>query len=248
MKKLFAIVAILSATFIANAQITLEHTLTDLQDGISLYNFGSNVEVFPIVEPFYPIVIGEDYLILTALANDGNAEYDPTVFTNVDNLNDYSLEFSVNVEQTFGRNTYDGPYLIAQNVFTTDSKFIYICRTVTEVGYYGDPRKGEIKVISQDGNILASMPYTCNIKEHGSNQSFCYLVKVGGRYKLVVENNQDDDGRYDYDIYALPGNGEATAINEVHAPRRNARKYIHDAQVLIENEKNTYTIQGQEIK
>lgn len=172
MKKLFAIVAILSATFIANAQITLEHTLTDLQDGISLYNFGSNVEVFPIVEPFYPIVIREDYLILTALANDGNAEYDPTVFTNVYNLNDYSLEFSVNVEQTFGRNTYDGPYLIAQNVFTTDSKFIYICRAVTEIvteGFLVVPRKGYIKVISQDGNILTSILYTCYNNDDRAN-------------------------------------------------------------------------------
>ena len=248
MKKLFALVALLFATLLSHAQITLEHTLTDLKDIISPSNFGSNVKVFPLDVSYYPIVIGGNYLILTDFADDGNAQYDPTVFTNVYNLNDYSLEFSVNVEQTFGRNTYYGPYLIAQNVFTTDSKFIYICRTVTEVGYYGDPRKGEIKVISQDGNILASMPYTCNIKEHGSNQSFCYLVKVGERYKLIVENNQDDDGRYDYDIYALPGNGEATAINEVYAPRRNARKYIHDAQVLIENEKNTYTIQGQEIK
>lgn len=77
-------------------------------------------------------------------------------------------------------------------------------------------------------------------------------MKVGDRYKLIVENTQRDmydgvDG-IDYDIYSLPGNGEATAINEVHAPRRNARKYIHDAQVFIENEKNTYNIQGQEIK
>ena len=248
MKKLFALVALLFATLLSHAQITLEHTLTDLKDIISPSNFGSNVKVFPLGVSYYPIVIGGNYLILTDFADDGNAQYDPTVFTNVYNLNDYSLEFSVNVEQTFGRNTYSGPYVIAKNIFTTDSKFIYICRTVTEVGYYGDPRKGEIKVISQDGNILASMPYTCNIKEHGSNQSFCYLVKVGGRYKLVVENNQDDDGRYDYDIYALPGNGEATAINEVYAPSRNARKYIHDAQVFIENEKNTYTIQGQEIK
>lgn len=247
MKKLFISVAILSATLLSHAQITLEHTLTDLQDGISSYNFGSNVKVFPVVESFYPFVIGGDYLILTEFADDGNAQYDPTVFTNVYNLNDYSLEFSVNVEQTFGRNTYKGPYFIAKNIFTTDSKFAYICRTVTEVGYYGDPRKGEIKVISQDGNILASIPYTC--KNYASiDQSFCYLVKVGERYKLIVENNQDDDGRYDYDIYALPGNGEATAINEVYAPRRNARKYIHDAQVLIENEKNIYTIQGQEIK
>ena len=248
MKKLFISVAFLLATLLSHAQITLEHTLTDLKDIISPSNFGSNVKVFPLDVSYYPIVIGGNYLILTDFADDGNAQYDPTVFTNVYNLNDYSLEFSVNVEQTFGRNTYRGPYVIAKNIFTTDSKFIYICRTVTEVGYYGDPRKGEIKVISQDGNILASMPYTCNIKEYGSNQSFCYLVKVGERYKLVVENNQDDDGRYDYDIYALSGNGETTAINEVYAPRRNARKYIHDAQVFIENEKKTYTIQGQEIK
>ena len=247
MKKLFISVATLFATLLSHAQITLEHTLTDLQDIISSSNFGSNVKVSPLAESFYPRVIGGDYLILTERADDGTAEYDPTFFIHVYNLNDYSLEFSVNVEQTFGRGTY-GPYFISKNIFTTDSKFAYICRTVTEVGYYGDPRKGEIKVISQDGNILASMPYTCNIKEHGSDQSFCYLVKVGERYKLIVENNQDDDGRYDYDIYALPGNGEATAINEVYAPRRNARKYIHDAQVLIENEKNIYTIQGQEIK
>ena len=246
MKKLFALVAFLFATLLSHAQITLEHTLTDVMS-IDSWNFGSNVEIIPI-EGGYSSVIGENYLLLQEFADDANADYDATIITKLYDLNDFSLEFSVNVEQTFGRNTYYGPYLIAQNIFTTDSKFIYICRTVTEVGYYGDPRKGEIKVISQDGNILASMPYTCNIKESGSNQSFCYLVKVGGRYKLVVENNQDDDGRYDYDIYALPGNGEATAINEVYAPRRNARKYIHDAQVLIENEKNIYTIQGQEIK
>lgn len=246
MKKLFALVALLFATLLSHAQITLEHTLTDLADKIISSNFGSNVKVFPLGGSYYPIVIGGNYLILTEFADDGNAQYDPTIFTNVYNLNDYSLEFSVNIEQTFGRNTYIGPYVIAKNIFTTDSKFAYICRTVTEVGYNGLPRKGEFKVISQDGNILASMPYTC--KEHGSDHSFCYLVKVGERYKLIVENNQDDDGRYDYDIYSLPGNGEATAINEVYAPRRNARKYIHDAQVLIENEKNTYTIQGQEIK
>ena len=248
MKKLFALVALLFATLLSHAQITLEHTLTNLEDIISSSNFGSNVKVFPLDVSYCPIVIGGNYLILTEFADDGNAQYDPTVFIHLYNLNDYSLEFSVNVEQTFGRNTYRGPYFISKNIFTTDSKFAYICRTVTEVGYYGDPRKGEIKVISQDGNILASMPYTCNIKEYGSNQSFCYLVKVGERYKLIVENNQDDDGKYDYNIYTLPGNGEATAINEVYAPSRNARKYIHDAQVLIENEKNTYTIQGQEIK
>ena len=243
MKKLFALVAILSATLLSHAQITLERTLTNLGTEIRLTHFGSKVEVYPIENRNEtPIAVGE-YLVLIEYTDDGNE----TEITQLYDLHDFSLEFSVNVEQMFGRRT-EGPYFISKNIFTTDSKFAYICRTVTEVGYYGDPRKGEIKVISQDGNILASMPYTCNIKEHGSNQSFCYLVKVGERYKLIVENNQDDDGKYDYDIYTLPGNGEATAINEVYAPRRNARKYIHDAQVLIENEKNTYTIQGQEIK
>ena len=247
MKKLFISVAFLFATLLSHAQITLEHTLTDLQDGISSYNFGRNVKVFPLVEEFYPFVIGGDYLILTEFADDGNAQYDPTVFTNVYNLNDYSLEFSVNVEQTFGRNTYGGPYFIAQNIFTNDSKFVYICTKVTEVGDYGDPRRGEIKVISQDGNILTSIPYTCN-NYSSDDQSFFYLVKIGKQYKLIVENNQDNDNNYDYDIYSLPGNGEYTATSEVHTPRRNARKYIHDAQVFIENEKNIYTIQGQEIK
>ena len=243
MKKLLVLVVIIFATLLSNAQIVLEQTLTNLEDAIRMYNFGSNVKVLTVNVS----AIGGNFLILTEDADDATAEYDPTFFINVYNLNDYSLEFSVNVEQTFGRGTY-GPYFISKNIFTTDSKFAYICRTVTEVGgWLGTPRKGEIKVISQDGNILTSMPYTC--KNYDSNaESFCYLVKVGERYKLIVENNQDDDGKYDYDIYLLPGNGEATDINEVYAPRRNARKYLHNAQVLIENEKNTYTIQGQEIK
>ena len=247
MKKLLVLVVIIFATLLSNAQIVLEQTLTNLEDGIRMYNFGSNVEVYAISANHYPIVIGGDYLILDERADDGNAQYDPTFFINVYNLNDYSLEFSVNVEQTFGRNTYGGPYFIAQNIFTNDSKFVYICTKVTEVGDYGDPRRGEIKVISQDGNILTSIPYTCN-NYSSDDQSFFYLVKIGKQYKLIVENNQDNDNNYDYDIYSLPGNGEYTATSEVHTPRRNARKYIHDAQVFIENEKNIYTIQGQEIK
>lgn len=233
MKKLFISVAILSATLLSNAQIVLEKTLT-VDDEIREYNFGSKVEVYPLDRD--PIVVGGDYIILTERADDGNAQYDPTHFINVYNLNDYSLEFSVNVEQTFGRNTYRGPYFIAKNIFTTDSKFAYVCV---------DKNQKEIKIISQEGNIIKSIPYT----EGGAGIPFCYLFKTSDRYKLIVHNGSDDDGYTDnYDIYALPGDGEATSINEVYAPRRNARKYIHDAQVLIENEKNIYTIQGQEIK
>ena len=233
MKKLFALVALLFATLLSHAQITLEKTLT-VDDEIREYNFGSKVEVYPLDRD--PIVVGGDYLFLTERADDGNAQYDPTHFINVYNLNDYSLEFSVNVEQTFGRNTYRGPYFIAKNIFTTDSKFAYVCV---------DKNQKEIKIISQEGNIIKSIPYT----EGGAGIPFCYLFKTSDRYKLIVHNGSDDDGYTDnYDIYALPGDGEATSINEVYAPRRNARKYIHDAQVFIENEKNTYTIQGQEIK
>ena len=237
MKKLFALVAFLFATLLSHAQITLEHTLTDLQDGIYSCYFGSNVKVSPLAES-YPRVIGGDYLIQPEYADDATAEYDPTFFINVYNLNDYSLEFSVNVEQTFGRGTY-GPYFISKNIFTTDSKFAYIC---VEEDDYG--KNGEFKIISQDGNIITSIPYTLA----GAGDPIGYLFKVGDQYKLIVHNDPDDDYTDDYDIYLLPGNGEATYINEVYAPRRNARKYIHDAQVLIENEKNIYTIQGQEIK
>lgn len=249
MKKLFALVAILSATLLSHAQITLEHTLTNMMS-IDSWNFGSNVEVIPI-ERGYSSVIGENYLLLQELADDANADYDATIITKLYDLNDFSLEFSVNVEQMFRRGRTYGPYCISKNIFTTDSKFAYICNIVTDRGGsgVGEPEKGEIKIISQEGNVIKSIPYS---RDSGGSWIYGFLVKVGDRYKLIVENTQRDmydgvDG-IDYDIYSLPGNGEATAINEVYAPRRNARKYIHDAQVLIENEKNTYTIQGQEIK
>ena len=222
-----------SLPLLSHAQITLEKTLT-VDDDIREYNFGSKVEVYPLDRD--PIVVGRDYLVLFERADDGNAQYDPTVFINVYNLNDYSLEFSVNVEQTFGRNTYRGPYFIAKNIFTTDSKFAYVCV---------DENQKEIKIISQEGNIIKSIPYTLG----GAGDPFCYLFKTSNRYKLIVHNGSNNEDHTDnYDIYALPGDGEATLINEVYAPRKNARKYLQNAQVLIENEKNIYTIQGQEIK
>ena len=238
MKKLFALVALLFATLLSHAQITLERTLTNIEE-IRLTNFGSKVEFFPLTDSYDNLITIGEYLILTERADDGNAQYDPTVFVQLYNLHDFSLEFSVNVEQTFGRNTYRGPYFISKNIFTTDSKFAYIC---VEEDDYG--KNGEFKIISQDGNIITSIPYTLA----GAGDPIGYLFKVGDQYKLIVHNDPDDDYTDDYDIYLLPGNGEATYINEVYAPRRNARKYIHDAQVLIENEKNIYTIQGQEIK
>ena len=238
MKKLFALVAILSATLLSHAQITLERTLTNIED-IRLSNFGSKVEVYPLTDSYDNLIAIGEYLILTERADDGNAQYDPTVFVQLYNLHDFSLVFSVNIEQLFGRRTYHGPFFISKNIFTTDSKFAYIC---VEEDDYG--KNGEFKIISQDGNIITSIPYTLA----GAGDPIGYLFKAGDQYKLIVHNDPDDDYTDDYDIYLLPGNGEATDINEVYAPRRNARKYIHDAQVLIENEKNIYTIQGQEIK
>ncbi len=238
MKKLFALVAILSATLLSHAQITLERTLTNIED-IRLTNFGSKVEVYPLTDSYDNLIAIGEYLILTERADDGNAQYDPTVFVQLYNLHDFSLVFSVNIEQLFGRRTYHGPFFISKNIFTTDSKFAYIC---VEEDDYG--KNGEFKIISQDGNIITSIPYTLA----GAGDPIGYLFKAGDQYKLIVHNDPDDDYTDDYDIYLLPGNGEATDINEVYAPRRNARKYIHDAQVLIENEKNIYTIQGQEIK
>ena len=231
MKKLFILVAFLFATLLSHAQITLERTLSNLGTEIRLTHFGSKVEVYPIVDRYEtPIAVGE-YLVLIENTDDGNE----TKITQLYDLHDFSLEFSVNVEQMFGRGT--GPYFISKNIFTTDSKFAYIC--CVEQG-----KNGEIKIMSQDGNIITSIPYTLA----GAGDPIGYLFKVGDQYKLIVHNDPDDDYTDDYDIYLLPGNGEATDINEVYAPRRNARKYIHDAQVFIENEKNTYNIQGQEIK
>lgn len=229
MKKLFISVAFLFATLLSNAQIVLEQTLTNVRE-IYPYSFGCNVKVFAdeIYKGKIPVAIG-DYLILKEVDHNETSTY------YLYNLNNYSLDFFVNIQQTLGEDTdYRGPYLISRNIFTTDSKFAYICT---------DRYETEIKIISQDGNIIKSIPFT---RAYADVLGF-YLVKVGERYKLIVLSDKTDYN-HTYDIYSLPGNGEYTAVNEVSTPHRNARKYIHDAQVFIENEKNIYTIQGQEIK
>ncbi len=49
-------------------------------------------------------------------------------------------------------------------------------------------------------------------------------------------------------VYSLPGQGESADANEVAAPRRNARKFLHNDQVLINSNNRIYNLQGQEVK
>lgn len=73
-----------------------------------------------------------------------------------------------------------------------------------------------------------------------------YVFKVGDSYKLAVPKS--NSGNNWTDIYSLPGKGIVTDVDETPAPRRNGRKYLHNDQVLIDSDDNTYTTQGRQIK
>ncbi len=116
--------------------------------------------------------------------------------------------------------------LVSRNIFTTDNKVCFI--TVT-----GDGKQG---IYNEDGQLVQL------IKE-GGRDYMPYMIHVNDKYLLLLQ------GYNDAYIYSLPGDGEATDVDEVSAPRRNnARKYINNDQVLIDSNDRTYTIQGQEVK
>lgn len=57
------------------------------------------------------------------------------------------------------------------------------------------------------------------------------------------------NGTTDIELYSLPGNGEATDVDEVSVPQRNiARKYINNDQVLIDSNEKTYNMKGQLVR
>lgn len=111
---------------------------------------------------------------------------------------------------------------ISRNIFTNDGKWAWIRAKESK----------QIEIVTENGQILATMQGYIGA-----------LLKIRDKYILGVETAWNK-----YNIYSLPGNGEATDVSEVSAPQKNARKYLHNDQVLIESNEKTYTIQGQEVK
>lgn len=218
-KSIFILAALFTATF-ANAQIILEHT------------FDHEISAGWGIAAFSVGYFGSDcrtignYLCEKDEVNQKLYIYD---------ANDCSLLKTITTEE--GTNYF----FISRGIFTSDNSWSYVTfkKTTTkawDIGYEACNYYYEIKIQLEDGSVIATL----------STQTFCEdyvtLLKVGNGYKLVVEKNKK------FDYYSLPGNGEVTDISEVSAPRRNARKYINYDQVLIDNNKRTYTVQGMEVR
>lgn len=219
-KSTIILAAVVVATF-ANAQITLQHTFSN---EINL-GWGISSSVAFALE-------ADNYIVGNYIFEEQN-----------NNILIYDAS-DCTLLQTFAKQDGETYAFISKGIFTTDNKWSFVvfarANTAERVDipyepcsyYYG------AQVKTEDGNILA----TLTTKVICENQ--VKLIKVGENYKLVVEN---DNGKYDY--YSLPGNGEATDVDEVSAPRHNnTRKYINNAQVLIDNNERTYTMHGVEVR
>lgn len=220
MKKSICILVTLFAATFANAQITLEHTFDhEISAGWGI-----------------AVLEGGKYGDANRII--GNYLYEK----DEENQKLYIYDANnCNLLKTFTTEEGTSYCLISRGIFTTDNKWSFVTfkQTTTkgwDIGYEPCNYYYEIKIQSEDGSVIETL----------STQAFCEdgvtLLKVGNDYKLVVEKNNK------YDYYSLPGNGEVTDVSEVSAPRRNARKYINNDQVLIDSNERTYTVQGNEAR
>lgn len=222
MKKFIFMIAVLFAATFANAQITL------LQSDVNLVA-GSNVEVQRSTSRSYVFnlenvnwfVIG-DYILDDKTSD--NLQQTLYIYDE-----DLILVKSFTLAQ-LGVSKLEQIAFISRNIFTNNGEWAWLrLNTVTN----------KHEIVTESGTILSTMDCYSSY----SYLSDCILLKVRDKYLLGIKNNN-----YKYDVYSLPGNGVATDVSDVSAPRQNARKYLHKDQVLIDSNDKTYTIQGQVVK
>ena len=144
---------------------------------------------------------------------------------------------TININKVAEGNEFQIEHL-SKNYFTTDGKICFLYHEYS--GSYPDFVVEKCHIMDEDGNIV----YDITDKPFYEGST---VYNIGDTYYLVLHGLLSTDKSY---IYALPGNGdETTDVNEVSAPRHNnARKYLHNDQVLIDSNEKTYTIQGQEVR
>ncbi len=169
------------------------------------------------------IVLG-DYYIQKDKTNNIITVYD---------ANDYSVVWSLRMPNNASAR------LFSTNIFTTDGKFACIVKTIDDSKT--DNTRSHLYVYDEEKNIIADLGTAWAIEGPS-------LVKVSTGYKLHVEKYALDYSSRTTEIYSLPGNGVATDVNELFAPRHNARKYLHNDQVLIDSNERTYNMQGKQVK
>jgi hypothetical protein len=250
-KKSIFVLAALSVAIHINAQLTYEGTQHVIRLGMGTQRIiAQNIDSNSSEQD--AMLVGDYFMTTDMGLSDGHTHY------NVYNAN-MTLVKSFLIEGSFFGvpigSSSNGLYVwnyISKGIFTTNGKWTCLVTEYKKENLkdgngtiLGEVKKvKELRLVDEDGTILSIIPYTGDTK-----QTSLSLVKIGDTYKLFVPTGDDTSAvPYAYDIYSLPGNGEATDVSEIPAPRHDARKYLHNDQVLIDSNDKTYTLQGQEVK
>lgn len=126
---------------------------------------------------------------------------------------------------------------LSKNYFTTDGKICFLYHEYS--GQYPNFVVEKCQVIDEDGNIV----YDITEKPFYEGSS---VYRIGNAYYLVFYALLSVDKSY---IFALPGNGNTSDdVVTPSAPRRTARKFLHNDQVLIDNNEQIFNAQGARVR
>lgn len=237
MKKFIFIFASLFATTMVDAQITLEYSKTLPQStNQSSYAFIPT----PIVSRYVSIDGTSMNSIFQPSQLLGNLMKVNGSYIDLDTYSTIEIpDFTQQVGNLFpGHSSYSCQY-IAKGYFTADDRICYVISVALDK--YND-NKWHFYIFDENGTLIQSLGSAYKM------QTGFFMVK--GKYKFFVLKHLYDNSKTTLEIYSLPGNGDnsVSGVNEIPAPRHNARKYLYNDQVLIENNENTYNIQGQLVK
>lgn len=253
MRKVIFIFATLFAATFANGQIIKEWS------GY-IVNFGMGMQMIS----FHPIIqqgsIIGNYFVSERLIGNDKVYYDIIDASSMTTVKSVLLDDSG--YHIAGLNVgHEERFIISKNIFSIDGKWACIVASPSSqvTDYMGNNCYiyTEFEIRNEDGTILATIPY--NYDESQSYDDYnvaseIKLVKAGNTLKLFVpkyskaSNCDVYDYFGEYDIYSLPGNDEMLDIQSISTPHHNARKFVHNNHVLIESNKNTYNMQGQQVR
>ncbi len=247
-KSIFVLAVLFGATF-ANAQITLEHTFDGVYFCKSMNQVAYNDETS---------VENVDFPFFYSYTNPGEGSSTDIQITLV-NPFDYSTYKTVNLnyEQIVGhpctRTYWDGEkeatsdygneaiYAFTYNILVPN-KVAFIVPITTFHGLNSGYRIDGYYIVDEDGIVHKSF-----VGEDGYTDSKSpRLTKIRNEYKLIAYKNTED---YYTEIYSVPGKGgDYAGTTNPSAPKRNTRKYINEAQVLVDSNEKTYNMQGLQVK
>ena len=253
MRKFIFIFATLFVTTFANAQILKEWSgfIQSIGMGMQMISFNPIIRQNSIIGNYFVSerLIDNDKLYLDIIDASSMTTVKSVL---IDDSGYHIAGLNVGHEERF---------IISKNIFSIDGKWACIVAFPSSHGYSdysGDYYiYTEFEIRNEDGTILATIPYYYNeLDSHNyGGDSEIKLVKAGNTLKLFVPkyskyDDCDGCGGYygEYDIYSLPGNGDMLDIQSISAPHNNARKFLHNNHVLIESNKNTYNMQGQQVR